>query len=226
MTECKPTYLSVDKLDIMRALSVAVAGTVLGTSVVSRPLGLATIGVHLGEIDGTVEAAWQIGDINVKGDFLVVQVEHLVAVSAARSHEVDTRADVFVGALSDEVETEGVAGGGDTIGTGVISTFQSAVCGAIDIVGAVRGVPGVASVAVGIATDVVDPSPVRVKDDRSGLGGAGSGGGTFLECERRVDLRHTGADLLGSGTNGEEGERKECGLVEHDCSGLERMVLY
>ena len=51
--------------------------------------------------------------------------------------------------------------------TGVVGTIESAVRRARRGVRAERVVPGVAGVAVRAATDLVEPTPVRVEDDGS-----------------------------------------------------------
>jgi hypothetical protein len=51
------THNTVDELDVARALSVTVTGTVLGTSLVARVLGETTVLVHRGEVESTVETA-------------------------------------------------------------------------------------------------------------------------------------------------------------------------
>ena len=63
-------------------------------------------------------------------------------------HEVETRTDVLVRAVRDEVELEGGSAGGDTVGTGVVGTVQSAVLRTGGGVRAERGVPSVSGVAV------------------------------------------------------------------------------
>ena len=100
----------------------------------------ATIGSHLGEVDGTVETAGELGDIDVEGELLVEQVEHLI-LGVGGVHEVDTRADV---GTSLEGEGEGVTGGGDTVCARVVGAVESTVSRAGRIVGTESGVPGVA----------------------------------------------------------------------------------
>jgi len=82
------TYLSVDELQVLRALSITVAGAVLGACLVVWVLGKSTIGVHGDEVEGTVQATGQVGHIDVKGELLVLELEHLV-LGVSRVHEVD-----------------------------------------------------------------------------------------------------------------------------------------
>jgi len=49
--------LAVDELDVSGALAVAVTRAVLGAGLVGGKLGQATVLVHLGEVDSTVQAA-------------------------------------------------------------------------------------------------------------------------------------------------------------------------
>lgn len=51
------TYKTVNELQVSWALAVAVSGSVLGTGLVARILGHATIGVHGNEVQSTVQAA-------------------------------------------------------------------------------------------------------------------------------------------------------------------------
>jgi hypothetical protein len=115
-------YLSVDELDIVWALRIAVSGSVLGTSLVARVLGHTTVGFHLREVDGTIETAAKVGDIDVEGEFLVLEFEHLVGRLAG--HQVDTRTNIGTG---HELEGKSITRGGDTIGTRVVGTIQGAV---------------------------------------------------------------------------------------------------
>ena len=72
------THLSVDELDIMGTLRVAVTSTVLGTSFVGGELGNTTVGVHLDQVNCTVESTRKLGHVNVERELLVLQLEHLV----------------------------------------------------------------------------------------------------------------------------------------------------
>ncbi len=120
-------------------MRVAVAGSVLSTSLVGWIFGHATISVHLGEVEGTVETAREGGDINIEGELLVEGLEDLVG--SVGVHEVGSGSDVGVGARSDELQGEGIAGGGDTIGSAVIGTVESAVGSAGGRIGTKGRVP-------------------------------------------------------------------------------------
>jgi hypothetical protein len=163
--------LTADELDVVGALRVAVTSSVLGTSLVVGELGHASVSVHLGEVDGTVETARKLGDINVEGELLSLHLELLVHGGAAWCHEVDTRTDV---AASLELEGKSGSRSGDTVCTAIVGTFESAVLSASSAVGvgAVGSVPSVAIVAVGGTTDIVDPTPISIEDNAGALGGA------------------------------------------------------
>ena len=66
----RKTRLSVNELDVVRTLRVAITGTVLGTSFVVGELGHATIFIHLREVESTVETAREVRNVDVKSEFL------------------------------------------------------------------------------------------------------------------------------------------------------------
>lgn len=66
---------TVDVLEITGALSVAVTGTVLGTSLVGGVLGLATIKIHGDEVESAVETAAGAGDIDIEGELVAEELE-------------------------------------------------------------------------------------------------------------------------------------------------------
>jgi hypothetical protein len=105
--------LSVDELDIVRTLGVAVSGSVLGTGLVVTLVDT-TVGGHLDEVESTVQTARQLGGIDVEGELLADEVEHLVLGVAL--HEVGTRTDVAAGGtLGNELEGQSIAASGDTV---------------------------------------------------------------------------------------------------------------
>ncbi len=204
----------------MGALSIAVTGSVLGTSLVVGLGGHATISGHVGEVEGTVETARKIGDIDIKGEFLVLDLEHLV-LGRVRGHEVDTGTDVGIGTLGDKLHGDSIARGGDTVCTAIVGTIDGAVLGAGDWVGAKGGVPGVTGVAVGIARGGMEPAPVCVQDDTSRLGGAGTASSAGLPSDRWVRFGSVCTDLLAVNDR-EEGEREKSDRVEHGKRGKDR----
>jgi hypothetical protein len=116
-------------------------------------------------------------------------------------------------ALGDESQSEGIAAGRGTIGRLVVGAIESAVAGASLGVLADGGVPGVAGVAVGVATLVVDPAPVGVDGDLAVLVRAGAGARALGPSHLGMGLGGLGADLLGGG-HAQEG-REGCKLGEH-----------
>ena len=97
--------------------------------------------------------------------------------------------------------------------TGVVSTVDGAVLRAGDGVGAVRRVPFVARVAVGVPASVVQPAPVGVEHNL-GAEGRAAALGAGLSGERRVDLSSRRAGLLAV-RDGEVGEGGEGDCVTH-----------
>jgi len=191
--------LSIDELDVTRTLRVAVAGTIFGTSLVGGELGHTTIGVHLGEVEGTVKTAREVGDVDVESELLVQELEHLVV--SLVGHEVDTRADVLLGGLSDEFEGECVTAGGDTVCARVISTVESAVRSTGFAIRAKTGIPGVAGVAVGVTGGGMEPTPVRVEDNGTAALDRATAGSALRPLELRMGLCCVSADLLPKGSS-------------------------
>ena len=202
-------YLTVDELDILGALRIAVTGTELRTSLVGRELRETTILSHLDEVKSTVKTAGKVGHVDVEGELLVQELEHLVVGSVL--HQVDTGADVGAG---DELEGERIAASGDTVGASVVSTVNSAVLSASGGIRADAGIPSVAGVAVGVARGGVEPAPVSVEHDSS-VQGRAAGSGTLLRGELRVVLSCLGTGLL-CVSNSEVCEGSECESWEHD----------
>jgi hypothetical protein len=215
----KETHLSVDELDVTRALRVAVSRTVFGTGLVGREPGHATVGIHFGEVQSTVQTTGELGDINVEGELLVERLEHLVLGFAGQ--KVETGADVLLLGLGDELEGQGVSAGGDTVSSGVVGTIEGTVGSTSGVVGAEGVVPGVSGVAVSAAVDGMDVTPVSINDDAALLSRAGATGAALGPGEGGVGLSREGADLLTVG-DGEEGETDEGGLGEHGCYGIGR----
>lgn len=106
--------LTVDELDVVGALRIAVTSSVLGTGLVVA-LVQATVGSHLDEVESTVQTARKLGDIDVESELLTNKVEHLVL--GVGLHEIGTRTNVAgVLSLGDELEGQSVTAGGDTVG--------------------------------------------------------------------------------------------------------------
>lgn len=130
-------------------MGVAVSGTVLSTSLVAGVGSETSVRRHLGEVHGSVETARQIGHIDVEGELLVERLEDLILGVAG--HEVQTGADVGLGAGGDEVELERRAAGRHTVCAAVVGTIERAVGSAGGGVRAQSRVPRIARVAVSVA---------------------------------------------------------------------------
>lgn len=200
-------YLSVDELHVVWALSITVSCTVTGTSLVAWVLGLSSVGIHLGEVKSSVESARKVAHVNIEGELVVLESKCLVGVVIG--HEVDTGSDVGTGALGDELERQGVIGSGDTIGPRVVGTLNSAVGGAGHRVWAKLLVPGVSSVAVGVAGGAVKPSPVGIQNDLRVLGGANAAGAASLHGHSWMNFSLVGTDLLAA-DGGHQTQGGEC----------------
>jgi hypothetical protein len=128
-------------------------------------LGKATILVHGDEVQGTVQTAADAGNIDIEGEFVAEESEHLVGIIVL--HEVDTAADVLaILVLLDELEAELVTAGLDAICRLILGAVNAALLSAGGTVGADGGIPFVTGVTVGSLLGV-SPSPVGVDDNRS-----------------------------------------------------------
>lgn len=106
------THSAADELDVVRALGVAVARAVLGASCVVADTHVAVLG-HLSKVQSAVQAAREVGDVDIERELLILEVEHLVRVVGG--HQVRAGADVGrVRSVGDELERERIAAGGDT----------------------------------------------------------------------------------------------------------------
>lgn len=211
------TYLSIDELHVVWALSITVSSTVASTSLVAWVLGLSSIGIHLGEVESSVDSARKVAHVDIEGELVVLESKGLVGVVIG--HEVNSAADVGSSALGDELESQSVAGSGDTVSLGVFGTLKSAVAGAGGWVWAKSTVPGVASVAVGVARLVVKPSPVGIENDLGVLGCADTARGASLHGHSWMNFWLGGTDLLtaDSGQQRERGKGESVGVHLDGC---------
>lgn len=184
-------------------------GAVLGAGLVGRVLGHATILVHGHKVEGRVEAALDGREVDVKGELVVHEGEHLVLARAV--HEVEARANVgAVLVLGDELEGQGVAAGRGTVGGGVVGALHLALGRAVGRGAAHVRLPLVAVVAV-VALAVVQPAPVGVDDDL-GVDGRARGAArtrALLPGDLGVRLSCRGADRLGGGKAHKQGRGHE-----------------
>lgn len=200
---------AIDELQVAGALRVAVSGTVFGAGLVARVLRGAAVSVHGDEVQRAVETAGEVGHVHVKCELLAEELEHLIGTVI--THEVQPGSDVLAGALGDEVQAQLVAGGSHTVGRLVSGTIERAVRGAGHIVGTDRGVPLVASVAVGGAGGRVHPAPIGINDHRAVISSAAATAGAGLPGQRRMRLSGVGSNLLSIGS-GKNGEQQSCSV--------------
>lgn len=85
-------YLTINELKVVGALGIAVTSSISSSGLVVGVLGCTTISIHLHEVEGAVESAGQVADINIEGELLVLQLEDLVLVLAGQ--EVQAGANV------------------------------------------------------------------------------------------------------------------------------------
>lgn len=192
------------------ALSIAVAGTVGGTSGVQS--GLSTLGLHLAHVQSTVHTAGQLGNVDVEGEFLAGQLDHLVLLLVG-SEEVDSGAGHSV--LAVHVQGDGTALGRNTVVGVVVDALQDAVLRAGGLVRAGGGVGSLAPVSASLGGVVllVDPVGGSIKHKGRLLRLAAALLGALPCGELGVDLGGGLADGL-SGSNSQEGRDNE-GVGSH-----------
>lgn len=171
-----------------------------------------TVLLHLDKIERTVDSAGNLGNIDIEGELLVKEMEHLVFAVAV--HEVNTSADISVIALGKKFDTKLVAARGDAVDGRIVSTLHGAVLGASLAISANGGVPGSASVAIRIALGAVEPSPVGIEGDGSIALSLASRASALLPGETGVRLCLESTHLL-SESNCESGQENKGDLVEH-----------
>mmetsp|Transcript_88364 Transcript_88364/g.245277 ORF Transcript_88364/g.245277 Transcript_88364/m.245277 type:complete len:400 (-) Transcript_88364:306-1505(-) len=118
--------LALDEFDVMRALSIAIAGSVLCTGLVVSAIKVSAL-VHLHKVDGTVQATRKVADIHIQCELPVLQLEHLVGIVAV--HHI--QAGTIVGRVppfryKPEVDAVLVHVCGHTICASVICTLERA----------------------------------------------------------------------------------------------------
>lgn len=111
-------------------------GSHLSTSLVGRETRHATVGIHLGEVHCSVQAARKVRHINVESELLVVRLEQVVRRVCVK--KVDTGTNI---AARNELESESVTASRDTIGARVIGSVKGAVGRASRRVRAKRRIP-------------------------------------------------------------------------------------
>lgn len=123
-------YLAADELEVTSTLSVTVSSTVLGSSLVVRLRRKTAVFLHGNEIQSTVHAALDTGQVDVESELVVQELEGLVL--AVPIHEVHAGANVLaVLMLLDELQGHGIAAGRDAVGAAVLGSLNSASLGAV-----------------------------------------------------------------------------------------------
>jgi hypothetical protein len=185
----------------------------LRTGLVCGVFGQSTILRHFTEVKRTVQSTRKLGNINIKCELLVHELEHLVFGLTTCRHQVCSGTNVGVIALGDKVELQRVTRCGNTVCSGVVSTLQHAVGSASFSIRADSFVPRVSGVAVGVSGLVVKPSPVGVNDD--GLSRSlTSACGTLTNGKSRMCFGFLGTGQLGAGRDQQSSEGE--GGSKHD----------
>ncbi|KAF1789781.1 hypothetical protein GQ600_2574 [Phytophthora cactorum] len=194
--------LTADKLQVLRTLRITVARAVLGTSLVGGETLHATVGLHVHEVQSTVQTAVDVRDVHVEGELLVQQLVDLVLFVGF--HDVQARAHIgAVRALGDQFEAHAIALGIDAVRAGVVGTVKGTAGGARLGVRADARVPLVSGVAVRRRARLVQPAPVGVQHNGRVLISA-STLGTGLSRERRMGLGLVVTNLLSVGGHGSQ----------------------
>lgn len=79
-----PVYdvgLSVDELDVMWALSIAIPSSILSSCMICRKLRKSTVSLHFHKVKCTVQTARKIRDVDIDSKLSVLQLEHLIRAS-------------------------------------------------------------------------------------------------------------------------------------------------
>lgn len=155
--------LSTNKLYITGALTIAVTSTEFSASLIAWVLRLPTVRVHLSKVDGTVETAREIADVDLEAEFLVLELEYSILVLSV--HEIESRTNV---GARNKPEREVITRGCDTVGACVVGALESTLGRTFFTVTCLadRLVPSVLGVAVLASIYVAQPSPIGVQRHR------------------------------------------------------------
>ena len=140
---------------------------------------------------------------------MVLELEHVIRRRVVE--EIHSRTNIGTG---DEFERECVAGRGNAVCSRIISTIECTILRACGRVGAKGGIPSVTGVAVGVATDVVQPTPVGIENDGRRQGATSTTSRALLDGKCRMYFCRRCTDLL-SAYNSEEDEWQERGCEAH-----------
>lgn len=88
--------------------------------------------VHCHEVKRSIEAALHGGQVDVEGELVVHQCEHLILGGTRPGHEVESRPDVgSVLVLGHELECQRVAAGRSPVGFGVLGALERTLLGTV-----------------------------------------------------------------------------------------------
>lgn len=107
-----------------------------------------TAATYSHEVERAIKAAANVGDIDIKGELIPEEIEHLVVVIVL--HEINTRANVgAIRMLSDELQAERIAVRLNAVGALIVGAVDTALLSTGLAIGADALVPGGPLVAVG-----------------------------------------------------------------------------
>jgi hypothetical protein len=133
--------LTINELDVVWALSIAISSTVCSTGIVTITLvsGL----LHLDEVEGTVDTAWKLRNIHGECELFSEKLEHHVFLLGIE-HERSGSDVLAVLTLSDELELKGSSIGLNTVWGSPVAlwnTVESTVLSARLIIWAELAIP-------------------------------------------------------------------------------------
>jgi hypothetical protein len=164
--------LSVNELAVTRALSITVTSSIFGSSFIGGIFGRSTVSLHLHEVKSSVNATLQGRNINVKSEFTIQKFVKFITILALQ--QIYSSTDIVsVLAMGDKLHLNAFVDLMSAIGVAPLGRRNSVHCtisGAGSRVRAVALVPVYSSEAVGISTNIVDPSPVLINSNFSIFG--------------------------------------------------------
>ena len=182
----------------MRTLSIAIASSIFGTSLVVPTL--ASIFLHFDEIQSSIETARHLGYINIKSELSVLKLEHLI-VLVIRHQETSGTNILGVRTAGNKADIQAGSSTADAISAApcaLINPIKGALARTGRVVGAQAMIPGVAGVAICVPADVVSPSPIGVHGDLGVLTPASSRLSAGLHGHWQVEFLLLVTDLLGT----------------------------
>merc|ERR1712168_548201 len=85
---------TTNELQIMRTLGITIPSTVRSSRLVSFIFTHTTIFFHFNEVEGAIEATWELRYINIEGELPIQEFEHLILL-AAGFHQVNSASIVI-----------------------------------------------------------------------------------------------------------------------------------